>query len=327
MSARMHRWFLPVLLLLSVLYAKGSIFGQERTQDDRHKLGEDLLLAAEHRDWKHAQELLEQGADPNLTAIALKEPTFDDHGQVIYAIEHAGALSQAAEQGNCEAVKLLLRFHANIEVRSVEHDGALMSALEAGQIETARLLLKAGADWSDRRHDGNHNALAVARRSGKRDLICLLEDTAKVPLYERTIPQDPFSPGAENAKPVVVAGTVGAYPLAHLLWVSPHELLILRQNPSQFVLLNLATKEETSLPELSRRWIGQKQFDPDMLAISPDGKWLVGFGGTSEKPTWIASEVRGTGWQECQRGLSGSNIQRGRRASSVDRLDRWPAAG
>jgi hypothetical protein len=55
------------------------------------------------------------------------------------------------------------------------------------------------------------------------------------------------------------------------------------------------------LPELSRRWVADKQFEPDMLTLSPDGKWMLGFGGTEEKPTWIASEVRGDGWQEWSR--------------------------
>ena len=40
-----------------------------------------------------------------------------------------------------------------------------------------------------------------------------------------------------------------------------------------------------------------------MLSLSPDGQWLVGFGGAAEKPTWIVSEVRGDGWQEWPRDI------------------------
>ena len=274
--------------------------GEQIQQALRRKLGEDLLRAAEQRDWKQARVLLEQGADPNVTSFTPEHPIREGDWRARFALERPSALSQAAAQGNAEAVELLLRFGAHVNPRAPGHPSPLMSAVEAGQTQTARLLLAAGGDLTVRT-PGNQSVVDMARYSGKREMIRLLEEAAKVSLYQRSVPQVPFAPGAQTARPRVVPGTIGAVPLRHLLWVSPHELLLLRDAPRRFVLLDLRTSRETELPQLSRRWAAQGQFEPDMLTLSPDGKWLLGFGGTGENATWLATEVQGDAWQEWPR--------------------------
>lgn len=286
------------LPLLSATIAFASDGNQH--QASPRDLSDELLDAAERRDWERARVLLAQGADPNVTAFTSVRPIPAPYWRARYTLERASPLSQAAAQGNGDAVTLLLRYNADVNIQAPLDPGPLLSAVQAGQTQTARLLLAAGADVTVRR-PSYQGVVDLARSSGKHDLIRLIEDAAKVPVYKRTIPRAPFADGARENRPHLVPGTIGAIPLRHLLWVSAHELLILREGPRRFVQINVETGKETELPEFSKRWSAQKMFDPDMLTLSPDGKWLLGVGGTNNKATWVAAQVHGDGWREWHR--------------------------
>lgn len=263
-------------------------------------LGEALLRAAETRDWTQAQILLAQGADPNVTAFRPTRPIPPQDWRSLYALNRLSPLSQAAAQGNGDAVRMLLHYGAKVNIRALRDPAPLIAAIEARQPETARILIDAGADLNVLDF-GSESILRLVQFTGNHELIRLIEDAEKVPLYERIVPQEPFAPGAAGARARLVAGTVSAVPVQHLLWVSPKELLVLHQSPRRFVLVNVETGRQTDLPMLSARWAVQEQFNPEFLAISPDGAWLVGDGGTTDKPTWLATAVRGDAFQEWAR--------------------------
>lgn len=266
--------------------------GRTLTPEQRQRLGEDLLRAAERRDWATVKHLLARGADPNV--VVLPPPP----GPVInpgwrWRVPHASALHLAAGAGKLEIMRLLLAAGADIEGRTGGgRSSPLMFAIENRQVAAIRLLLSRGANVMYRRTD-NHNVVDVARFSGSDPVIRLLENAARVPAWDRSVPAAPFAPGARAASPRLIRGTVGAVPVRQALWVSPRELLVLRENPRTFSLVNIETGKQTPLPALSRRWAAQTAFDPQMLAVSPGGGWLVGFGGTPKKPTWLATPVRG----------------------------------
>lgn len=266
-------------------------------------IGEALLRAAEARDWTRARLLLEQGADPNVTAFRpphSAHPVPPQDWRYRYSLNRPSPLSQAAAQGNVGAVRMLLHYGAKVNIRALRDPAPLIAAIEARQPETARILIGAGADLNVLDF-GLEPILRLVHFSGSHDLIRLIENAEKVPVYKRTVPQEPYAPGAVGARPRLVVGTVGAVPMRHLLWVSPKELLVLHDSPCCFVLVNVETGRQTDLPALSARWAAQEQFTPDFLAISPDGAWLVGDGGTSDKPTWLATAVRGDAFQEWPR--------------------------
>ena len=287
--------FLP-LLSAAIAFASD---GNQHQASPRNQ-SDELLDAAEQRDWERARVLLAQGVDPNVTAFTSFRPVPEPYGRVRYTLDRLSPLSQAAAQGNGNAVTLLLRYNANVNIRAPLDPGPLIAAVQAGQTETARLLLAVGADVTVRRAS-DQSVVQIAQSSGKHDLIRLIEGAARVPTYKRAVPQVPFADGARENRPHLVPGTIGAIPLRHLLWVSAHDLLILREGPRRFVQINVETGQETELPEFSKRWSAQKMFDPDMLTLSPDGKWLLGFGGTNNKATWVAAQVHGDGWREWHR--------------------------
>jgi hypothetical protein len=303
-------YFALIVILLIVIVGTQSVQGQGRmsvsqktTLITKQTLGDELLRAAEAKDWAKARLSLQQGADPNVTAFHSARPVMDWRRR--YALERLSPLSQAAAQGNTDAVTMLLRYGADPNIRTQRDPGPLTSAVEALQTECARLLIKAGADVSAH-GNATFSPLQLAQLTGKHDLVRLLEDEAGVPTYKRSVPQEPSATDTspqqtQRAVPYLVPGTEGAVATHHMLWASLDEVVVLFAEPRRFALVNIQTGVQSPLPELSKRWLNQEQFNPEMLAISPDGKWLVGYGGTAAHPTWLATKVNGTASQEWPR--------------------------
>jgi hypothetical protein len=237
-----------------------------------HWLGQELLMAAQERNWSKAKELLDEGADPDVTQL---DPSQLQRHSLYSFLGLAGsisslppsvfkrpsALQQAIYQDDIDAVKLLLDHHATIDT----------------------------------------GALGALRVCGDRAIITCVEDAAHVPPEKRSLPTAPFAPGAAGNHENVIPGTIGAGPTSHFLWLSPHELILSRGMPPSFTALDLNTNVQAELPDLTNAWADQPEFDPDMLALSPDGQWLLGFGGTAAHPRWRATQVHGTGVQEWDR--------------------------
>ena len=111
------------------------------------------------------EALLRLGADP------------DAPSQDGMRADGAPALRAATVNGHAGAVAALLQGGAAVDVAydTGDDDGftALMQAAQSGQAECARLLLRAGADAS-LRHAGGETALDVAEKEGKADVAALL---------------------------------------------------------------------------------------------------------------------------------------------------------
>ncbi|WP_028331068.1 ankyrin repeat domain-containing protein [Brachyspira alvinipulli] len=83
------------------------------------------------------------------------------------------ALREAASYNNINAVKVLIKNNADVNVQNRGGMTALMSACRNGNLEMTKMLLDAGADKSIKR--GNYDALYYAREYGKNeDIIKLL---------------------------------------------------------------------------------------------------------------------------------------------------------
>jgi hypothetical protein len=238
-----------------------------------HRLGQELVWAAGMRDWDKVKTLLDEGADPNVTELDPSQIrghsilSFLGMGTV-YPSSYAGAMlkrpsamQQAIFQDNFDAVKMLIAHHATI----------------------------------------GGNEIAALRICSDRPLIISVEDAAHVPLNKRSVAMAPFTAAAKTPRERTIPGTIGADPTHHYLWLSPHELILARGTPPHFTVVDLDTDAQTKLPELTSAWANQPEFDPDMLALSPDGQWLLGFGGTAQHPTWRATQVHGNGVQEWDR--------------------------
>jgi hypothetical protein len=262
-----------VVLVVGVAFMAARYIQPRRIRGTPDDLGQQLAIAAEHKDWRWARILLDSGADPTVTELdgaheaMLQPPDWRNWLglRVRWTSGHptilGTALEQAIEQGNADAVQMLLDHHVPVTGENVYH----------------------------------------AKYSGSRGVIQLMEDYGHVPLGRRSIAEAPFATGGEDARPAVVPNTIGAVPMRHLLWLSPNEIVLVHTHPLRFSALELPSGEESDLPELTQNWAGQDAFDPDMLALSPDAKWLVGFGGTEDHPTWRATQVRGAAIQEWDR--------------------------
>jgi hypothetical protein len=236
-------------------------------------LGQRLTIAAQKHDWAAVKTLLDQGADPGITQIdrqLLIPPRPWSWMNLFRPAPHVPAsgpltfptaLRMAIAQGRMDMVKMLLDHHAKL----------------------------APAD------------IFASRQCGSREMIDFIENLGHVPLDHRSLPQAPFTKAGPTARDRDFPATLGAIPLRHFLWLSPHEIVLVRDNPPHFSSLDLVTGTETDLPDLTRAWAVQPQFDANSLALSPDGQWLAGFGGTADHPVWLATEVHGTGSQQWDR--------------------------
>ena len=82
------------------------------------------------------------------------------------------ALREAASYNNINAVKVLIKNNADVNVQNRGGMTALMSACYNGNLEMTKMLLDAGADKSIKR--GNYDALYYAREYGKNEEIIKL---------------------------------------------------------------------------------------------------------------------------------------------------------
>jgi hypothetical protein len=93
---------------------------------------------------------------------------------------------------------------------------------------------------------------------------------------------------------------------------SPYGVVTGTLTPPDFTALDLTTNAQADLPDLTKAWANQPLFDCDELALSPDGQWLLGFGGTNDHPTWRAMQVHGSGVQEWDRVAAPDSKKRSR---------------
>lgn len=281
----------------SLLLSSCSVLKRVPSAEERQSLGEELLLAASKKKWNEVKGLLARGADPNVVVLPPRlAPRKIGQGFEFRAErkpEVTGSpLYLAVGANEVEIARLLIRAGADIEGKAnpVGWYSPLQLAVHDRKLEMTRLLVSLGASLS-RESPGAGDALRFARYSGSEPMIRLVEDLAEVPLWNRTLPAAPYAPGARDAMLVPIPGTRGAVPVRCPLWLSDHELLLLRKSPLSFSLLNITTGVTTSLDRLSKAWEGQPAFDHDMFTLSPDGKWLLGFGGTTNRPTWLATTI------------------------------------
>lgn len=283
--------------LVSLVFSSCSSIKPTPSAEERHSLGEELLLAASKKKWDEVKSLLARGADPNVVVLP---PRFTsdkvDQGFELRSGRKPQPLGSplylAVSADELEATRLLVQAGADIEGRANPSGwfSPLQLAVYERKLEMTRLLVSLGASLSRESHGAGH-ALRIARYSGSEPMIRLVEDLAEVPLWKRTLPAAPYAPGARDAMLVPIPGTSGAVPVRCPLWVSDCELLLLRKSPPSFSLVNITTGVTTALARLSKAWAEQPAFDPDMFTLSPDGKWLLGFGGTTNRPTWLAITV------------------------------------
>jgi len=335
-----RRRFLHRLAGAGILYDSRIGLAQEQTPQEI--AGDQLLRAAERGDWITVRRLLESGADPDIVQLTPAQPLSELDRRGRYALQRLNALGMAAEQGNSDAVRLLLRFKADVNKRGRDGQTALIAAARAGQAQVARMLLESGADPKIEQIAGNA-PLWIARQFGGSELIRLFEDALGLPSHRRTLPlllppsnparprayapetetewvqrrtqhqeREGQNPGPSSAAPLLAApyaayaapvpGTRNGVATRNSLWVSPSELLVVRQDPVRSVtLVNADTGVEQVLPALNVRWGQQKVFDPRTLVLSLDGKWLLGQAGTLDRPTWLATEVKGAAYHEWPR--------------------------
>lgn len=79
---------------------------------------------------------------------------------------------EAASYNNINAVKVLLKNNANVNVQNNYGMTALMWACHSGNLEMTKMLLDVGADKSIKR--GNYDALYYAKEYGKNEEIIKL---------------------------------------------------------------------------------------------------------------------------------------------------------
>jgi ankyrin repeat protein len=109
----------------------------------------------------------ENGDTRNLANLLKTHPEWLDQEDE----EGETALLEAAEEGQLEAVELLLKLGADINHQDQEGETALMEAAEEGKIEVVTLLLRKGASLGclDR------NGLTVAQRNTNQTIKELLQ--------------------------------------------------------------------------------------------------------------------------------------------------------
>ncbi|WP_020003334.1 ankyrin repeat domain-containing protein [Brachyspira innocens] len=94
-----------------------------------------------------------------------------DSGSYKY-YDYDTALREATSYNNINAVKVLIKNNADVNVQNRDGMTALMSACYNGNLEMTKMLLNAGADKSIKR--GNYDALYYAREYGKNEEIIKL---------------------------------------------------------------------------------------------------------------------------------------------------------
>jgi len=189
---------IPLSAVLLLLCSNAFVYAQLRPQDQA------LFDAIANHNAQQVEDALDQGAntEARLPAgsgvltfatplIAAAQHGFPealqmllDHHAKIEATDQFGdtALAEAAESYNSHAVKILLDAHANLEVRtfgachidnSDYQETPLMDAACLGSADVVKVLLDYGASTEAKDNHG-HNALFLAMRAGKADVVQLL---------------------------------------------------------------------------------------------------------------------------------------------------------
>ena len=301
-SIRGRNWRAFLLLMVAILAGcQNSKLHSHRTEvgnlapADWQRLGEDLLKAAHEQSWDEVRRLIKQGADPNMVVLPtrLLSP-WASPSNWRTQLPRESALNMAARFGQTELVRLLLKAGADIEGKAIEGGSytPLMEAVTHRHYETARLLLDHGASPA-RTSASGHSVTDLAWTCNNEDIIRMFQKLKGLPVWERHVPEARYAPGARSVKPELIPGTSGAVPLRNLLWTSDIQLLVLQANPRSFSLVNIQSGTVTKLPELTKRRENQLAFDEEMLTLSPDRKWLLGFGGTTNEQLWVATTLDG----------------------------------
>ena len=145
-----------------------------------------LILAADAGDSLVVEQLLQAGADPNLTegggGAPLMFACMSGRSRVVEVLIEAGAdvnakdkdgvpaLQRAAVYGNTEAVEMLLAHGADVNARANDNGTAIIYASRDGHREIVQRLLKAGADPNAKDNDG-YTALRWAKERNHSDIL------------------------------------------------------------------------------------------------------------------------------------------------------------
>ncbi len=137
--------------------------------------------------WGAAHRAAESGSAEAIAALASAGASLARDGSM------AGPLHVAAAHGNLAAIRALARFKADLEEMSERGRTPLMAAAENGQAEAIRLLLDLGADLGARDPQTGETALMVCVRHAERQLKSEIERRSKaaIALLEAGADLDP----------------------------------------------------------------------------------------------------------------------------------------
>ena len=157
-----------------------------------------LVDAVLVRDYGQVEELLRAGADPN---EQLTEDT------VVLGVDDVGAtmLLKAADAGDMEMVKLLLRYRADPNIASDNGDTPLLFAAGDGYLDIVQLLLDHGARTGIQTGVNRNFPLLWAAHDGRLEIMQLLLDHGADPNIQDDSGSTPLKLAASNGHVDAVA--------------------------------------------------------------------------------------------------------------------------
>lgn len=200
-------------VLRTLIRAKAS----ENDQNDKD-LG--LVGAARAGKVEAARALIAYGANPN--ADFSKVTVTESSGGMMLGWQGAGSLLiYAAESGNPEMVREILRFHPNLEARDHEGKTAVFAASEyryqveeSARVECVRLLAEAGADVNARDNKGNTPLHETFLSEVEKELLRLgadvnaRNDKGETPIFT-TVDHNAFALFLENGADLSIRNNKG----------------------------------------------------------------------------------------------------------------------